>query len=184
MTPLDNLIVITGGPGAGKTTLISALAARGFATAPEVGRAIIRHQQAIGGSALPWANAEIFAELMLSWDMRSYEELSAAAKLVFFDRGIPDVIGYLTLIGRPVPMHLRTAAEQCRYRGQVFICPPWREIFTNDRERRQDFGEAERTFDAISQTYATLGYDLIKIPKTGIEQRVAFVLGMSVYASN
>ena len=46
----DNLIVITGGPGAGKTTLINLLREAGFATAPEAGRAIIQDQSAIGGS--------------------------------------------------------------------------------------------------------------------------------------
>ena len=43
----DRLVVITGGPGAGKTTLIEALAVRGHAVRPEAGRAIIRDQQAI-----------------------------------------------------------------------------------------------------------------------------------------
>ena len=36
----DRLIVITGGPGAGKTILIEALAASGQAVRPEAGRAI------------------------------------------------------------------------------------------------------------------------------------------------
>ena len=52
----DRFFVLTGGPGSGKTTLIQALAKRGFATAPEAGRGIIRDQQAIGGAALPWAD--------------------------------------------------------------------------------------------------------------------------------
>ena len=49
----DRLFVITGGPGSGKSTLIKALAERGFCTMPEAGRAIIRDQVAIGGEALP-----------------------------------------------------------------------------------------------------------------------------------
>ena len=47
----DQFFVLTGGPGAGKTTLIEALRDAGFATAPEAGRAIIRDQLAIGGPA-------------------------------------------------------------------------------------------------------------------------------------
>lgn len=67
----DRFFVLTGGPGSGKTTLIEALRAQGFATAPEAGRGIIRDQMAIGGPALPWQDRAFFAELMLSWELRS-----------------------------------------------------------------------------------------------------------------
>lgn len=30
---------------------------------------------AIGGSPLPWADRELFAELMLSWEMRTYQTM-------------------------------------------------------------------------------------------------------------
>lgn len=45
----ERFIVITGGPGSGKTTLIEALARAGFQTMPEAGRAIIQDQARIGG---------------------------------------------------------------------------------------------------------------------------------------
>ncbi len=64
--------MLTGGPGAGKTTLIAALAEAGFSTMPEAGRAIIREQQAVGGRALPWLDPPAFAELMIGLDMHSH----------------------------------------------------------------------------------------------------------------
>ena len=67
----DRLIVITGGPGSGKTTLIEALEAAGYARTHEAGRGIIRDQAAIGGEALPWRDPPAFAEQMLAWDMRA-----------------------------------------------------------------------------------------------------------------
>src|SRR3546814_3868123 len=67
-------LVITGGPGSGKSTLIEALAVEGFDHMPEAGRAIIRDQVAIGGVALPWADRAAFAELMLGWELRSWHE--------------------------------------------------------------------------------------------------------------
>lgn len=58
----DHFFVVTGGPGAGKTSLITELAHRGFHTIPESGRAIIREEMASGGDALPWADRMAYAE--------------------------------------------------------------------------------------------------------------------------
>ncbi len=67
---------------------------------PEAGRAIIQDQVEIGGAALPWSDREAFAALMLGWEMRSYREAMGVPSPVIFDRGIPDVIGYLRLACR------------------------------------------------------------------------------------
>lgn len=172
----DRFFVITGGPGSGKSTLLQALAARGYACMEEGGRAIIRSQVAIGGSALPWADRELFAELMLSWELRSYEAAAAMPAPVFFDRGVPDVAGYLRLIGSTIPDHVERAARMTRYSPLVFIAPPWQEIFGQDAERKQDFAEAVRTYDALAKTYAGYGYDLRVLPLSCVEARVRFVL--------
>ena len=171
----DHLFVITGGPGTGKSSLIDALAARGYRTMPEAGRAIIRDQVAIGGSALPWADRALFAELMLGWEMRSHREALAIASPVLMDRGIPDVVGYLTLCGLPVPDHVERAAKVHAYNRRVFLAPYWDAIFTQDAERKQDRAEAEATGRVMAETYRRLGYRIIELPLAGIEQRADFV---------
>ncbi len=173
----QRFIVVSGGPGSGKSTLIDALEKRGFARTQEAGRAIIRDQTAIGGAALPWADRALFAELMLAWEMRSHAMARLAEGTVFFDRGAPDVIGYLTLCGLPVPAHMEEAARRFRYNETVFLAPPWREIFAQDAERRQDFAEAVRTFEAMEATYRRLGYRIALLPKASVEERVNFILG-------
>ena len=57
----DQFFVVTGGPGAGKTSLITELARRGFHTISESGRAIIREEMASCGDALPWADRMAYA---------------------------------------------------------------------------------------------------------------------------
>ncbi|WP_145206883.1 AAA family ATPase [Sphingobium sp. B2] len=167
--------IITGGPGSGKTSLIEALAAQGVHHMPEAGRAIIRDQVAIGGAALPWANRAAYAELMLGWELRSWHEAHDRAGPVIFDRGVPDVIGYLHLCSLPVSAHVSQAADLFRYQRRVFIAPPWREIFGQDAERKQDWAEAQATYEAMVTVYASLGYELVKLPLAPVSERARFV---------
>ena len=168
-------IIISGGPGSGKSTLIDALEQQGFSRTVEAGRAIIQDQVAIGGTALPWADRALFAELMLSWEMRSHKAAQAFEGPVFFDRGVPDVIGYLRLSALPVPLHIYQAAKVIQYNRTVFLAPPWPEIFGQDAERKQDFDEALRTFDAMERTYRELGYEIALLPKSSVQERVNFI---------
>lgn len=172
----DRFFVLTGGPGSGKTTLVEALSAAGFATSPAAGRGIIRDQVAIGGPALPWQDKALFSELMLSWELRSWQAACALTGPVFFDRGVADTLGYYRLIGLPVPAHVSSAAAKFRYNSRVFIAPPWPEIFTRDSERKQTLDEAERTYHSLVSVYTELGYELVQLPLAPIEVRLRFIL--------
>ncbi len=174
----DCLFIVTGGPGSGKSSLIDALAGRGMLTMPEAGRAIIQDQVAIGGEALPWSDRRAFAELMLSWEMRSYRAAFALGAPVMFDRGVPDVLGYLRLSKLPVPAHMDRAAQTFRYHRRVFIAPPWPEIFAVDAERKQSFAEAQATYEVMVETYSDLGYNLMPLPLASVQERVQFVLAV------
>ncbi|MDA3643157.1 AAA family ATPase [Saccharopolyspora indica] len=171
----QRFVVITGGPGAGKTTVVERLAAAGHAHAPEAGRAVITDQLAIGGRGLPWQDPELFAELMLAWDLRSYRQAERTTGPVLFDRGLPDLIGYLRLTGLPVPAHVREAAHRFRYRTRVLIAPPWQQIYRRDDQRRQSFAEAESTYHHVAAAYADCGYELVRLPRSTVDQRVRFV---------
>jgi predicted ATPase len=171
----ERFILITGGPGSGKSTLIDYLQEAGFSRSYEAGRGVIQDQMAIGGRALPWNDPDLFAELMLCWELRSYHSAATRMAPVFFDRGIPDIIGYLRLEGRPVPAHLHTAARTFRYHPRVFIAPPWPEIYQQDAERKQSLAEAERTYESMVTTYTEYGYELVHLPRVTVEERVRYV---------
>ena len=89
---------------------------------------------------------------------------------------MPDVIGYLRMLGLPVPHHMEVAAATFRYHRRVFIAPPWPDIFRQDRERKQSLGEAVRTYEAMVDVYGAYGYELVELPRSSVEQRVRFVL--------
>ena len=69
----DSFFVVTGGPGAGKTTLIERLAAQGFATVEEAGRRIIREQKASGGNATHDGDRLAYRALMFRDAIATYE---------------------------------------------------------------------------------------------------------------
>jgi predicted ATPase len=85
-------------------------------------------------------------------------------------------VGYLTLVGRPVPAHIARAADRFRYNRRVFVAPPWPAIYTQDAERKQTPEEAVRTYEAVVAAYATCGYELVSLPLVSVEERVRFVL--------
>jgi len=172
----NRFYVFTGGPGAGKTTLVEALKARTYATTEEAGRGVIRDEMQRGGDGLPWIDRERFAELMFEWEMRSYRQAERRSGPVFFDRGLPDTIGYLRLEDMEVPAWMEEEALRLRYHPRVFVAPPWREIYSGDEERRQSWEVAVRTFEMMSETYADLGYELVELPRMPVAERADFVV--------
>lgn len=174
----NDFIVITGGPGAGKTTLLNEIGRNGCPYMPEVAREIIQAEMSSDGDALPWKNAIKYRDLMLDRSIESYQTAlsNRPGHMLFFDRGIPDTLAYTNLIHAPISERLESAVRKYRYNKQVFILPPWKEVYQTDSERVQDFEEALATYDILSETYKQLDYELIVVPKLSVDQRAAFVL--------
>jgi predicted ATPase len=113
---------------------------------------------------------------MLRRSIESFMQHTPASKPIFSDRGIPDTLCYARLIGLGEIDAIESACHRFRYASTVFLAPPWREIYETDRERKQDFAEAERTFTLMAEVYHELGYHLIELPKLSPSARAGFVL--------
>jgi predicted ATPase len=171
-----NLFVVSGGPGAGKTTVLEELASRGYPFAPEVARQIIQEQLQSSGTALPWGDREAYTLLMLKRSVESYLAHTPASRPTFSDRGIPDTLCYARLIGLANQNSILDACQRFRYAPVVFLAPPWKEIYETDSERKQDFAEAETTFEQMVQVYTECGYTISELPKARPPARADFVL--------
>jgi predicted ATPase len=171
-----NLFVISGGPGSGKTTVLQELAKLGFAHAPEVARQIIQEQVRAGGMALPWEDREDYTRLMLQRSIESYLEHTPALQPMFADRGIPDTLCYARLIGLRDDEAIQIACRRYRYAPLVFLAPPWKEIYETDSERKQDFAEAEQTYEQLIEVYLQCDYGLSELPRLPPAARAQFIL--------
>jgi predicted ATPase len=172
------LVVISGGPGAGKTALVEELRRRGYSCSSEVARQIIQEQMSADGDALPWADRERYARQMLDRSVAALGERSQAGGTIFFDRGIPDTLCYVRLAGLSAELEQEAAmlCDRHRYWRRVFLAPPWRDIYKTDSERKQDFDEAVRTYSLMQNTYEGCGYEVVMLPRASVEERGEFIL--------
>lgn len=172
----DDLIMISGCSGGGKSSLLDALSRAGQRVWPEPGRQVVKEQMAIGGDALPWLDLGKFVDLTISRSMNFMISAAAVPGQSFFDRGIIDQISGLEHAGLPVPDHFMRAAELFRYRPQVFIVPPWREVYRNDSERQHGFDDAVSANEALVAAWKRFGYQTVIIPRASVGERARFVL--------
>ncbi|MEQ8935429.1 MAG: AAA family ATPase [Amphiplicatus sp.] len=174
-TTRANFYVISGASGGGKSTLINALRERGCKVVEEAGRDIVREQLERSGDALPWGDSAAFRDLLLARSIALFDSVEERSAPVFFDRAIPEAIGYSTLIESPLEGGALQEAIGRRYAQTVFVVPPWREIYVNDAERRKSWEEVLEDFHATCAAYRSLDYALVEIPKMPVDRRLGFI---------
>ena len=94
----------------------------------------------------------------------------------FFDRSSIDCIAYLKANKLGITTEITQIIKQCVFNKQVFITPFWEEIYINDGERMEDIKAAINIESSIIETYKSLGYTLVKVPKLSVSERVNFIL--------
>lgn len=168
-------IVITGGPGTGKTSLIDNLRDRGHVCYPEISRQVTLEAREQGIEQLFLTDPLMFSQRLL--EGRTNQFLHAERQkegLIFLDRGIPDVLAYMEFIGDKYPGHFDQACKAHLY-DQVFLLPPWEAIFESDSERYENFEQAIAIHDFLEATYKRYGYELLEVPFGSVDARTDFI---------
>lgn len=177
-------IVITGGPSTGKTAVIEQLEHLGYACLHEVIRLMTSQQKKELGDTVfktnpivSVADPQEFNRGILRARTAQYNSSAdfGPDELVFFDRGIPDVLAYMDCFGQTYGPAFENAAVDHRY-DHIFIMPPWKDIHTTDDERFETFEEGVRVYECLADAYTRLGYTIEIVPKMGIEERAAYIL--------
>ncbi len=170
------IIVIIGGPGTGKSTVIDALIEKGYCCYPEISREVTLEAKKQGIDQLFLEKPLLFSEMLLKGRIKQFENaLNEPHKIVFIDRGIPDVVAYMDFIGDQYPELFDKACKENKY-SKTFILPPWQEIYVSDAERYENFEQAQLIYNYLVLTYKKYGYNLIEVEKDTVENRVDFIL--------
>ncbi|WP_299687068.1 AAA family ATPase [uncultured Vibrio sp.] len=165
-------IIITGGPGAGKTTLINALRGVGYPTFAESSRQLIEQQSQLENGILPWVDLPGFAHLCLTV-MSEQKEQARLHPIAFLDRAIPDICGYLTQANLTIDNTYRDASKG--YHSHVLFCRPEASVYVQDEVRPYPFKEALEIHEALVGVYQELGYEVVEVPFMSVTERVQFV---------
>lgn len=171
------IIVIIGGPGTGKSTIIDRLVSNGYCCYPEISREVTLEAKKQGIDQFFTEKPLLFSELLLEGRKKQFQDASKAAHdVIFIDRGIPDVLAYMDYIGASYPDSFDAACREHTY-SKIFILPPWEEIYQTDPGRLENFGQAKEIHHHLKLTYRNYGYELIKVPKDSLDNRILFILG-------
>ena len=171
-------IVITGGPGTGKSTIINELIKRGHNCLEEISRQVTLDAKQNGIDQLFLKNPLLFSELLLKGRYAQFlESKKLESEIVFFDRGIPDVLAYMDFIGDEYPESFIDTCRASIY-DAVFILKPWEAIYTSDNERYEDFDQAVKIHKHLINTYQSYNYRLIDVPFETVEKRTDFILNI------
>lgn len=173
---MQQKIVITGGPGTGKSTVIEELIRRRFMCMPEISREVTLNARKSGTEQLFLTQPLLFSELLLEGRINQYIEAEMKNEgVVFFDRGIPDVHAYMNYISIDYPNTYVTKSNLYRY-THIFLMPPWEEIYISDNERYENFEQALAIHNHLERTYKELNYTITEVPTGTIKARTDFIL--------
>ena len=169
-------IVITGGPGSGKTTLINHIEHLGYPTMHEVSRDIINEARKQGIDQLFLTDPMLFSQKLLESRLSQFEKAKdLETAYVFYDRATPDITAYMDFIGAEYPPEFEKPCFTHLY-DCVFLLPPWELIYTKDNERYETFTQAQEIYKSLCDGYKKYGYTIIEVPQGAIDKRCDFIL--------
>jgi len=168
-------IVISGGPGSGKTTLIERLKVLGYPTFKEYSRALIETAKKKGKNQYFQSNPQEFSEALFSGrkiQFEAFDEIKIGSPYVFYDRGIHDIYAYLKAIDKDSKSWYNKVSE-FQY-DLVFLLAPWKKIYTTDHQRIETFEQSKHYYSFIKNIYSQ-SHEIIQVPEGNVESRINFI---------
>ena len=168
-----NWYVVAGPPCAGKTTLLSSLAALGYVVTPEFPRLLIDSETRKGRTTQEIrADEGEFQKRVFEMKVAIENKISPEQITFLDDGGIPASIAYYQIAGLD-PAPAIEESKKRRYQGIFFLeqLP-----YQKDYARVEDEKTAHRLNQLLEQAYSGLGYNVMHVPARPVEERVKFIL--------
>lgn len=170
--------ILTGTPGAGKTTILGELHGRGYATVAEAATAVITCERARGRPE-PWAHEGFIDQVLALQRDRQTQPPPAGAAVQIYDRSPVCTYALSTYQSRkPTTLllgELERIIREAIYQPQVFFvcnlgfCQP-------TPARRISYHDALIFEQVHRDTYRALGYELIDIPAAPAAERAEAII--------
>lgn len=183
-------IVITGGPGTGKTSVISLLEQQGYYCFHEVVRNFTTKAKQSADSEAFHSNPLTFVDDPFLFNQHILEARLSHFKageelehnVVFYDRGLPDVLAYMRYFNQSYPEEFIRYCRDHRY-DQLVVLPPWEAIYARDDERFETFDQAMEIHEELLNMYSEFQYTSLEVPIGSIEERANFIINNVIPAS-
>ena len=170
--------ILTGAPNAGKTTLLTALAQRGYSTVDEAATALITQAQ-LNGNQMPWERVDFIDQVVTRQIAYQQQADTLPEDVIFFDRS-PFCTYALCLFLEYLPTHtLLNEIDRIRHNGiyqkNVFFLEQLG--FVEKTSARQiSLGDCQRFERLHEQVYTDFGYTCLKLPAESTEKRLNTLL--------
>ncbi|HEX9131501.1 MAG TPA: AAA family ATPase [Ktedonobacteraceae bacterium] len=166
--------ILTGTPGSGKTSILHELKRQGYSVVEEAATDVIAREQGLGHPE-PWLQPDFIESIVHLQKQRQLEASTLPDLLQWHDRSPICTLALSRYLGYPPSPYLleeiARIEREAIYLSQVFFiehlgfCQP-------TEARKITFEEALMFENIHEETYASLGYDLLKIPPGALAPRV------------
>ncbi|MGW5555790.1 AAA family ATPase [Micromonospora sp. NPDC003944] len=174
--PEPRRYVLTGAPGAGKTTTIEALHRRGHPTVREAATDLIAERQA-QGYAEPWHHND-FVDTVATLQHHRQIGTDAGQPVQFYDRSPLCTLALARHLGRPIGPALTAEVDRIMrehtYQRLVFLISPLGFI-RHTAARRISYADARAFARLHQEVYEEHGHHLVAIPAGPVRTRVALI---------
>jgi predicted ATPase len=169
--------ILTGAPGAGKTSILRLLERSGFHVIEEAATDVIAVDQALG-QLEPWTDPAFADQIVSLQRQRQLQAATSSADVQFHDRSAICTHALSRYLGWPISSAVaaeidRITRERLFEREVFFVrnlgfCEP-------TAARRISFGESLEFERLHEETYRDFGYDLIDVPAGPLSDRITLI---------
>lgn len=157
------MIVITGGPSVGKSTLLNELRSCGYTVVSEQATAVIKE-----GKILPWENRDLFQREVLKRQLEAEQPYRDSNEVVFVDRGVFDGEAYYLCDAIKPPSFFN---ELSGHPYQKVLLLEHLGVFVHDGVRFENLTYTKQITEVLQVVYQSRGYQVIRIPAGSTAQR-------------